>query len=215
VCAICGYGAAAFVPSLALERVLYYRELNDGCYAPATYYAAKFIEEGVLATVTSLLFCVIVHFGCALQGNFFVFAASYYLTTMLGIILAYAVAALAPTMEAANAILPTMVTIWMYFGGLFLVFDKIPLGWRWFSWTSFLRYSWASMMLNQYQENPNGKVSLFYGEDGLPMNVLEFYSLDGPIMGSIGACLGLLGVLIAFFSIVGVVALTVVRHEKR
>mmetsp|Transcript_39168 Transcript_39168/g.76453 ORF Transcript_39168/g.76453 Transcript_39168/m.76453 type:complete len:636 (+) Transcript_39168:128-2035(+) len=215
VCAICGYGAAAFVPSLALERVLYYRELHDGCYAPATYYAAKFIEEGVLATVTSLLFCVIVHFGCALQGNFFVFAASYYLTTMLGIILAYAVAALAPTMEAANAILPTMVTIWMYFGGLFLVFDKIPLGWRWFSWTSFLRYSWASMMLNQYQENPNGKVSLFYGEDGLPMNVLEFYSLDGPIMGSISACLGLLGVLIAFFSIVGVVALTVVRHEKR
>ena len=71
------------------------------------------------------------------------------------------------------------------------------------------------MMLNQYQENPNGKVSLFYGEDGLPMNVLEFYSLDGPIMGSIGACLGLLGVLIAIFSIVGVVALTVVRHEKR
>ena len=127
MCAICGYGAAAFVPSLALERVLYYRELHDGCYAPATYYAAKFIEEGVLATVTSLLFCVIVHFGCALQGNFFVFAAPYYLTTMLGIILAYAVAALAPTMEAANAILPTMVTIWMYFGGLFLVFDKIPV----------------------------------------------------------------------------------------
>ena len=71
MCAICGYGAAAFVPSLALERVLYYRELHDGCYAPATYYAAKFIEEGVLATVTSLLFCVIVHFGCALQGNIF------------------------------------------------------------------------------------------------------------------------------------------------
>lgn len=127
ICAICGYGAAAFVPSITLERALYYRELADGCYKPGTYYMAKFVEEGVLATITSLLFCVIVHFGCSLEGNFFVFAFTYYLTTMMGIILAYAVAAVVPSMEAANAILPTLVTIWMYFGGLFLNFDKIPV----------------------------------------------------------------------------------------
>jgi ATP-binding cassette subfamily G (WHITE) protein 2 len=215
VAAICGYGAAAFVPSLTLERSLYYRELSDGCYAPATYYMAKFIEEGVLATITSLIFCLVVYFGCALQGNFFLLFVSYYLTTMMGIILAYAVAAISPTMEAANAILPTFVTIWMFFGGLFIVFDKIPRGWYWFSWTSFLRYSWGAMMLNQFEGEENGSLPVFYGENGEAQNILEFYGLEGDVMGSIGACLGLLSGLIGFFSLIGVVGLKFIRHDKR
>lgn len=52
------------------------------------------------------------------------------MTTMIGIVLAYAVASAVPTMEAANALLPTYVTTCMYFGGLFLLFDKIPTGKR-------------------------------------------------------------------------------------
>ena len=55
---------------------------------------------------------------------------AYYLTTMTGICLAYAIAAISPNMEAANALLPTYVTTCMYFGGLFILFDNIPNGWR-------------------------------------------------------------------------------------
>merc|ERR1712023_2454 len=116
-CALCGYGAAAFVPSLTLERALFYRERNDGCYAAWTYYLAKFIEEAVLCVLTSLLFSVIVFFALKLQGSFLVFALAYFLTSMIGIVLAYAVAAVAPNMDAANALLPTYVTVCMYFGG--------------------------------------------------------------------------------------------------
>ena len=41
VAALCGYGAAAFVPSLTLDRPLFYRELADGCYSPVVYYLAN------------------------------------------------------------------------------------------------------------------------------------------------------------------------------
>jgi len=218
ICAICGYGAAAFVPSLTLERALYYRELADGCYKPGTYYMAKFVEEGVLATITSLLFCVIVHFGCSLEGSFFIFALTYYLTTMMGIILAYAVAATVPSMEAANAILPTVVTIWMYFGGLFINFDKIPKGWYWFSWTSFLRYAWGAMMLNVYQDSSLGDIPVFLSDkedNSSAFTVLEFYGLEGSVMGSLGACIGLLSTLIAIFAVLGVLGLAFIRHDKR
>jgi len=215
VAAICGYGAAAFVPSLTMERNLFYRELADGCYKPITYYASKFIEEGILALITSLVFCMIVFLGVSLQGNFFLLFISYYLTTMVGIILAYAVAGLAPSMEAANAILPTYVTAVMFFGGLFIVFDKIPNGWYWFSWTSFLRYSWGAMMLNQFQDKKNGEAPVFFGKNGEPINILQFYGMEGEVMGSIGACLGLLTLIIWFFSVVGVLGLTYVRHDKR
>merc|ERR1719502_1840240 len=100
-----------------------------------------------------------------LQGSFILFVVSYFITSMIGIVLAYAVAAVAPNMEAANAMLPTYVTTCMYFGGLFIVFDKIPTGWYWYSWTSFLRYAWGAMMINQFKDEANGEMKVFFSED--------------------------------------------------
>jgi ABC-type multidrug transport system ATPase subunit len=215
--AMCGYGAAAFVPSLTLERALFYRERNDGCYAAWTYYVAKFIEEAVLCVLTSLLFSLIVFFALELQGSFFIFAITYFITAMIGIVLAYAVAALAPTMEAANALLPTYVTLCMYFGGLFIVFDKIPVGWKWFSYTSFLRYSWAAMMLNQFDGTDGGEARVFLDDGGNSMTILEFYGMsesDG-IMHSIPGCLGVQCGLMVMFGVLGAVCLTFISHMKR
>jgi ABC-type multidrug transport system ATPase subunit len=213
-CALCGYGAAAFVPSLTLERSLFYRERADGCYTAVTYYLSKFIEEAVLCTVTSLVFTLIVFWAMSLQGSFIFFALTYFLTSMLGIVLAYAVAAVAPNMEAANALLPTYVTTCMYFGGLFLVFDKIPTVWYWYSWTSFLRYAWGALMLNQFADEETGIAKVFY-DDGERMSVLEFYKLDEGIMSSISGCLGILGGLCILFGFLGAMGLTYVSHVKR
>merc|ERR1719484_387209 len=109
---------------------------------------------------------------------------------MSGITLAYAVAALVPTMEAANAVLPTYVTMCMYFGGLFLLFDKIPHAWKWFSWTSFLRYAWGAMMNNQFGDSDVGKVNVFYG-------------IEGDVMGSVWVCIALLAALMLVFATCG------------
>merc|ERR1719231_1271533 len=209
VAALCGYGAAAFVPSLTLDRPLFYRELADGCYSATVYYLHKFIEEAFLCVLTSLLFSVIVFFGVKLQGSFLIFASVYYLTTMVGLVLAYAVAALVPNMEAAGAILPTLVTLWMYFGGLFLLFDKIPIYLQWASWTSFLRYSWGALMLNQYGNSSVGDYGAFWDEETeTVLTILPFYGLEGDIMGSIGACVALLATC-------GAAALSSIKHVQR
>jgi len=213
-CALCGYGAAAYVPSLTLERALFYRERADGLYFGITYYLSKFIEEAVLCTITSLVFSAVVFFAMNLKGNFLIFVAIYFLTSMVGIALAYAVAAIAPNMEAANALLPTYVTTCMYFGGLFLVFDKIPDGWYWYSWSSFLRYAWGALMLNQFKDQSTGEAIVFY-EDGKAVNILEFYGMDDGIMGELGACIGILGGLCVLFGSLGALGVTYVSHVKR
>jgi len=216
VAALCGYGAAAYVPSLTLERALFYRERADGCYVALTYYLAKFIEEGVLCTLTGFVFSSIVFWSLSLQGNFFVFAFSYYLTAMSGIVLAYAVAAVAPNMDAANALLPTYVTTCMYFGGLFLLFDKIPVGWEWYSYTSFLRYAWGALMINQFKDQHTGSLPLFYDEaTNANVDILHFYGLDDGIMGSLWGCLAILAGLVLVFAALGAVGLTFVSHVKR
>lgn len=118
--------------------------------------------------------------------------------------------------EAANALLPTYVTICLYFGGLFIVFDKIPTGWEWFSWTSFIRYSWGAFMVDNYANTELAAVPVFFDSNGNPQTVLEFYGLtEGPIMNSVAACLGLLSGLLVFFSLLGVMALVYIRHENR
>ena len=120
-----------------------------------------------------------------------------------------------PNSEAANALLPTYVTICLYFGGLFIVFDKIPIGWVWFSYTSFMRYSWGAFMLDNYADSVTADVAVFFDKNGNPQTVLEFYGMTDGIMGDLGACLGLLSALLAVFTVLGVLALVYIRHEKR
>lgn len=214
--ALCGYGAAAYVPSLTMERALFYRERADGCYWSITYYLHKFIEESVLCTLTATIFSVIVFFSLHLQGNFFVFVLAYYLTAMTGICLAYAVAAIAPNMEAANALLPTYVTTCMYFGGLFLCYDKIPPGWYWYSFTSFLRWAWGMIMLNHFSNSEVGAQKIFYDADKNEMiTVLEFYGMDTGIMSHMWGCCGILALLVVIFASCGAAALTFVSHVRR
>ena len=64
-------------------------------------------------------------------------------------------------------------------------------------------------------DSETGQVKVFFDANGNPQNVLEFYGFSAPIMGSIGACLGMLSVLLAVFSAIGVLALIFIRHEKR
>ena len=130
--------------------------------------------------------------------------------------LAYAIAALSPNMDAANALLPTYVTTCMYFGGLFINFDKIPHGWRWFSWTSFLRYGWGACMINNFKNGTKaGNSHVFFSETGEAITVNEFYGFQGGIMGSTAACLGLLAVLTLFFATCGAASLHYVQHKTR
>merc|ERR1712129_275197 len=201
--ALCGYGAAAFVPSLTMERPLFFRERADGCYCALTYYLSKFVEEAVLCVFTSLIFSICVFFAMSLQGSFFIFWFIYFLTTMVGIVLAYAIAAVAPTMEAANALLPTYVTTCMYFGGLIMLFDKIPIGWQWYSWTSFLRYSWGSFMINQFKDESTGASKVFFDDEGRQVTILEFYGLDEGLMNSLEGCMLILAGLCLLFGVLG------------
>lgn len=210
VVALCGYGAAAYVPSLTLDRPLFYRERADGCYSTLSYFLAKFLEEAVLNTATTLVFCVIVFYTCSFQGSFWIFVGTYYLTSMIGIVLAYAIASAVPTMDAANALLPTYVTMCMYFGGLFLLYDKIPVGWQWFSYTTFLRYAWCALMVNNFDSDKFNNVQAFDGK-----SVLEFYGASDGIEANIGFSFLMLAVLLFVFAGLGVLALKFLKFSDR
>lgn len=215
VVALCGYGAAAVVPTLVLDRPLFYRETNDGCYGPCAYYIFKLVQEGFLCIFTSLMFMLIVYWGVGFQGNFGAMCAIYYLTTMISIALAYAIASLAPDIDAASAMLPTYVTTVMFVGGLIMLIDEIPGWWAWYGWTSFIRYAWAALMLTQFSGTSSGEALLFLDQNGTAITVLDNYAIRGSVLGSVGACVGFLALIFACFCSCGMATISNVRHERR
>ena len=66
-------------------------------------------------------------------------------------------------------------------------------------------------------QNPTvGGVKAFYNEaSGTPLNVNEFYGIEGEIMGSVWACVALLALLLLCFASCGAATLSFVRHDRR
>lgn len=82
-----------------------------------------------------------------------------------GIVLAYFIAAISPNLDVANALLPTYVVTLLFFGGFLFRFHEMPPWWKWYSYIDFLRYSWGSLMVNQFT-GPMGDPA-WMGECGL------------------------------------------------
>ena len=66
-----------------------------------------------------------------LQGSFGLFYMSYVIAVCVGIILAYFVASIAPSMDAANGILPVYAVTLLFFCGFLIRLDSIPPWWMW------------------------------------------------------------------------------------
>jgi len=212
VVAICGYSASAFVPSLIEDRPVFYRERADGLYSSTCYTLSKVLEEALACVLTSTVFTLVIFHGIALQGSLWVFALIYYLTSFCGICIALAFASAMPNTSAATAALPVYMTFCMFFGGLFLVFDKIPWGWKWFSYTTFIRYAWSSLMLNQFDSEEFLRGRQFEGKD-----VLTFYGMrePGTVASNLWANVGILIGINATCLFVGGLCNAYIRHVRR
>ncbi|EFJ44628.1 hypothetical protein VOLCADRAFT_95021 [Volvox carteri f. nagariensis] len=167
-CVLPAFGAAAYVPALVLERNLFTRERNDGLYLVVTYLLSKMVDELLLAGLASLGISAYVFYGIQLQGQWVTFWLIYYITLSNGIVLAYFVAAISPNLDVANALLPTYVVTLLFFGGFLFRFHEMPRWWKWYSYIDFLRYSWGSLMVNQFEDN---------NPSWLGGTVLSYYSL--------------------------------------
>jgi hypothetical protein len=92
------YAAAGGMPSIVLERPLFYREQDDGCYPVVSYIVYKLIEDGAIGVPVSLLCQSIIYFGVGLHGSFLRFWVVNFFIMQTGIALAYVCASVGKTM---------------------------------------------------------------------------------------------------------------------
>ncbi|KAG1675328.1 hypothetical protein FOA52_016002 [Chlamydomonas sp. UWO 241] len=173
MCILPAFGAAAYVPALVVERSLFVRERSDGLYYTVTYLLHKMFDELVLATCASLGMTAFVFYGVQLQGEWVSFWLGYLTTLSIGIVLAYFIAAISPNLDVANALLPTYVVTLLFFCGFLFNLKEIPPWWEWYSYIDFLRYSFGTLMVNQFGPGGSERDPPFQGT-----TVLTYFALN-------------------------------------
>lgn len=137
----------------------------------------------------------------------------YMATLATGIMLAYTVAAVSPNMDVANAALPTIVTIWLFFIGYIIRVVDTPLYWRWFCNLDFLRFAWGALMINQFKDcsvTPgDGRTVCPFGGS---YNILEHFGLRD---NNEYEYLGYLTLFFVFFSFSSWALLSFKTYNKR
>lgn len=207
-CILPAFGAVSYVPAIFLERPVHWRERNDGLYYVVAYFLYKLIEELTIAFANSIIFSNIVFWPMKLQGSWPLFWLVYLCSLSIGIVMAYFVTALSPTLDIANVALPAYVITLLFFVGLLMRWSDIPKWWQWYGYIDFLRYAWGALMINQFGGASN--VNIVVSPQTIP--ILEFYSLSGV---SMWAWLGIQACFFVVFAILAYLAISYVRYIKR
>ncbi|GLI69464.1 hypothetical protein VaNZ11_014081 [Volvox africanus] len=199
-----GFSAAAYVPSLVLERPLFVRERNDGLFHATTYLTAKLLDEILINAVSALGIAAYTFYGIQLLNNFGVFYVSYIVGICVGISLAYFVASFAPSMDVANAIVPIYAVTLLFFAGFLMRLSQMPPWWKWYSYIDFARYSWGAVMINQFKNHQEPWID--------NQTVLEYYDLVGI---SEWGYIGYTSLFFLFFYICTAIVLTLKKYQLR
>lgn len=212
--ALPSFTASGYMPSIVQERPLFYRETADGCYSALTYILYKIIEEAIPQVFSSFVFSILTVLICEFQGNFFWHWLIFYTVGTTGIALAYACGAIARNMDEANTLLPVYNVTGMFFTGLLFTFDEIPSGWKWYTWTNFVRYAWSAHMINNFgSQCEHNADSTLLSTPGCP---IEYFGLKNGSAGtSVEANYLVLVGFWAFWVIIAWAILANVRHGTR
>ena len=197
------------------ERAVFYRERNDGLYRPITYITAKMLDEIVLALFSSIVFGAIVYAATDLQGDFAIFWAVYCGNLLVGVALAYCIAAVAPNLDAANAMLPAYASTLILFAGFMIRLDNIPDYYYWYTRINFVQYGFSALLKNQYDTDEGRQLKLRINrqdEESEELPMLEYYSIED-VDVSVNAV-----IIYAFFFgyfLLAFLAMQFCKHQKR
>lgn len=146
-----------------------------------------------------------IFYGLKLQGAYIIVWLSYFLTALIGIVLAYAIANLSPNIGVANAVLPAFVTASLFFTGNLMIYNDIPNYLKWAVFADFLHYPFAAITVSIFEDKP-------YALSVAGTPVTEYLSLN---LGSAWVYLGIECGFFVLFAVLAWASLAFIRHQKR
>lgn len=134
------------------ERVIVQRERAKGAYDLLPYFASKLAAELPVSAAFPLLFGCVVYPTCGLNPSLARFAKFLGLVTLDSFsssAFGMTVGAFAPSAEAATAMGPALMVIWIVFGGVFVNEKTVPKGLRFLPRASLIKAAFQGLCVNE------------------------------------------------------------------
>ncbi|KAL1828944.1 ABC transporter G family member 7 isoform X2 [Daucus carota subsp. sativus] len=135
------------------ERAIVDRERTKGSYALGPYLLSKLLAEIPIGAAFPLLFGSILYPMSRLNPSLSRFGKFCGIVTMESFsasAMGLTVGALVPTTEAALALGPSLMTVFIVFGGYYVNAENTPIIFRWIPRASLIRWAFEGLCINEF-----------------------------------------------------------------
>lgn len=166
------------------ERAIVDRERAKGSYALGPYLFAKLLAEIPVGAAFPLVFGVILYPMARLHPSllrFGTFSSIVTVESFAASAMGLTVGAMAPTTEAAMALGPSLMTVFLVFGGYYVNSENTPTVFRWIPRISLIRWAFQALCINEFKGLKFEQRQSFDLQTG--EQVLERLSFSGSSVG--------------------------------
>ncbi|KAG2700779.1 hypothetical protein I3760_06G013200 [Carya illinoinensis] len=162
------------------ERAIVERERAKGSYKLGPYLLSKLLAEIPVGAAFPLIFGAVLypmarlHPGLPRFGKFCgIVTVESFAASAMGL----TVGAMVPTTEAAMAVGPSLMTVFLVFGGYYVNADNTPIIFRWIPRVSLIRWAFQGLCINEFSGLQFDHQNAFDIQSG--EQALERFSLGG------------------------------------
>ncbi|KAL3139516.1 hypothetical protein ABBQ38_003839 [Trebouxia sp. C0009 RCD-2024] len=157
------------------ERTIVTRERSKRSYEVGPYFLAKLLAELPIGALFPGVFGTLVYPTTGLHRKWSRFARFMGITCLESFTassMGLAVGSIAPTGDAAQALGPAIMTVFIVFGGYYANTSNVPKGLRWIAHTSLIKYAFEAFCVNEFKgltfvNDKPGRVGSESGEEVL------------------------------------------------
>ncbi|XP_043699107.1 ABC transporter G family member 7 [Telopea speciosissima] len=135
------------------ERAIVDRERAKGSYALGPYLLSKLLAEIPVGAAFPLIFGTVLYPMARLHptlSRFGKFCGIVTVESFAASAMGLTVGAMAPTTEAALALGPSLMTVFIVFGGYYVNADNTPVIFRWIPRVSLIRWAFEGLCINEF-----------------------------------------------------------------
>ncbi|KAL3746635.1 hypothetical protein ACJRO7_015577 [Eucalyptus globulus] len=140
-------------PVVAIERTVFYRERAAGMYSALPYAFAHVIIEIPYIFIQTVIYGVIVYAMIGFEwtaGKFFWYIFCMFFTLLFFTLYGMMSVAVTPNHNIATIIASAFFAIWNLFSGFIVPHTRIPVWWRWYSWTCPIFWTLYGLVASQF-----------------------------------------------------------------
>jgi len=175
---ITGLITVIYIPGLIIDKPVFIRESNDGCYRTISYVCANYLIEAIAVACSSICYTCVLYWAIGGMnpsvGAFFFFMFTHFVYSLTAIVITLSIAAPLPSIEVSSGAVAVYALLNVAIMGFL---SEVPVWWGWACFISYMRWGFGAFMINQFESGP---IDLC-GDVTDPMSISEIMGLMGSL----------------------------------